>query len=205
MSDAGTDAQALLQAWREQGADRLDPLGFHLIAALERRATALDGAAREVLQAKLAPLLKAYAQRVAEASASTVTATPTGSALSELLHVLDTPHDDAHAARRAAYPAIPTLDHFRQQWSRLRRASQVRDSLKQVPETTGPLNSSALVHRSMALMSELSPGYLQHFLAYVDDLAWLEQMGTTSAPAPNAPQPANPRKRPRSKARARSE
>jgi len=37
-------------------------------------------------------------------------------------------------------------------------------------------------------MRELSPGYLRAFLAYVDDLAWLEQLGSmgtvTSSAAP---------------------
>jgi len=205
MSNAGSTARTQIEAWREQGADRVDPLGFHLIDALERRTAALGGAAHEVLQARLASLLAAYAERVAKASTpADKRPSAARSPMRELLDALATPFDAAHAARRAAYPAIPTLDHFREQWSRLRRAKQVRDSLKQVPETTGPLNSSALVHRSMALMSELSPEYLHHFLAYVDDLAWLEQMSSAGAPATDAPQPANPRKRPR-KAPARSE
>jgi hypothetical protein len=32
-------------------------------------------------------------------------------------------------------------------------------------------------------MRELSPGYLRAFLAYVDDLAWLEQMGNPGSEA----------------------
>jgi hypothetical protein len=46
------------------------------------------------------------------------------------------------------------------------------------------LNSAVLVHRSLTLMSELSPGYLQHFLMYLDNLAWLEQLQPrTTTPA----------------------
>ena len=46
-------------------------------------------------------------------------------------------------------------------------------------------------------MRELSPGYLRAFLAYVDDLAWLEQLGTvgmtTSAAATKKRAPRKPR------------
>ncbi|MGD7298559.1 DUF2894 domain-containing protein, partial [Ralstonia pseudosolanacearum] len=38
MDSAGTHARAMLDAWRARGADRLDPVRFHVIAALDRRA-----------------------------------------------------------------------------------------------------------------------------------------------------------------------
>jgi hypothetical protein len=53
-----------------------------------------------------------------------------------------------------------------------------------VPKNAGPLNSSSLVHRSLSLMREVSPEYLQHFLGYLDSLAWLED--TTARPTPPA-------------------
>ena len=59
----------------------------------------------------------------------------------------------------------------------------MRQSLEQVPGNAGPLNSSSLVHRSLSLMRELSPGYLQQFLSYVDALSWMEQMNGGSASA----------------------
>jgi len=31
------------------------------------------------------------------------------------------------------------------------------------------------VHRSLVLMRELSPEYLEHFVGYIDALQWLEQ------------------------------
>ena len=39
----------MLDAWREQGADRLDPVRFHFIEALERRAAGHSGEARRIL------------------------------------------------------------------------------------------------------------------------------------------------------------
>ena len=50
------------------------------------------------------------------------------------------------------------------------------EPLQQAPADAGPLNSGVLVHRALGLMRSLSPGYLQHFLAYVDALSWLQQM-----------------------------
>ncbi|MGE8476301.1 MAG: DUF2894 domain-containing protein, partial [Paraburkholderia hospita] len=60
-----SDAQTTLDAWREQGDDRLDPLRFHFIDALARRAAAHDGEARRILDARLSTLLEAYAGDIA--------------------------------------------------------------------------------------------------------------------------------------------
>jgi hypothetical protein len=71
----------------------------------------------------------------------------------------------------------------------------LRQSLARVPGNAGPLNSSSLVHRSLSLMRELSPGYLQQFLSYVDALSWMEQMNGGVAPAgKDAPRTAGTRK-----------
>jgi hypothetical protein len=94
------------------------------------------------------------------------------------------------------------LDEFQRLWSRVRTESQLRQSLAPVPENAGPLNSSALVHRALGVMRDVSPGYLQHFLGYVDDLAWMERVGERGAPSNDgAPQPATIGKRVRKKPR----
>lgn len=54
------NARAVLDAWRASGADRVNPLRFHLIDALDRRAAAYDGAARRRLDERLADLIAAY-------------------------------------------------------------------------------------------------------------------------------------------------
>lgn len=83
----------------------------------------------------------------------------------------------AGSGQSSTYPELPALGEFQKIWSRIRTESQLRQSLEDTPENAGPLNSSALVHRSMALMRETSPGYLRHFLSYLDDLSWLERLG----------------------------
>lgn len=90
--------------------------------------------------------------------------------------------DLASAGQASTYPELPALGEFQKIWSRVRTESQLRQSLEDTPENAGPLNSSALVHRSMALMREISPGYLRHFLSYIDDLSWLERLGEGKAP-----------------------
>nr|WP_249191870.1 DUF2894 domain-containing protein [Burkholderia cenocepacia] len=199
----------MLDAWREQGADRLDPVGFHRIDALERRAAVLDGAARALLDARLATLIDGFAKRVArddddaEATRETVQAATSVPARGALAALVEGFARDAQADRRGLDPEL--VDYFRTMWSKVRTEQQYRQSLDQVPRNAGPLNSNSLVHRSLATMRELSPEYLQQFLSYVDALAWLEDLAgggaqpEKEAPRAKAAKPA--RKTTRAKAR----
>jgi hypothetical protein len=186
-----THVRATLDAWREQGADRLDPVRFHRIDALERRAAGLDGGARALLDARLATLIECFAEVVARAdeagvprdAVAAVTATPARGVLAALVEGLAR---DAQADRRGLDPEL--VDYFRAMWSKVRTEQQYRQSLDQVPRNAGPLNSNSLVHRSLATMRELSPEYLQQFLSYVDALAWLEDLaGGGAQPEKEAP------------------
>jgi hypothetical protein len=143
------------------------------IAAMERRAAVLDGEARRVLQARLAEL-RAPDADAPDGAPDTHTPGPHPSALRELVDRLDR----AASPERAAYPDVPALADFRQLWSALRTESRLQQSVVHAPTDAGPLNSTALASRAIALMHELSPDYLRPFLAYVDDLAWLEQLGS---------------------------
>ncbi|KWF59848.1 DUF2894 domain-containing protein [Burkholderia pseudomultivorans] len=193
MTHDAMPARAQLDAWREQHADRLDPARFRRIDALERRAAAFDGDARRLLDARLATLLDDYAQIVARADdasaaretpmADAAPPAPTRGALAALAERLAR---DAQADRRGIDPAL--IDYFRATWSKVRTEKQYRQSLDQVPRNAGPLNSNSLVHRSLSVMRELSPAYLQQFLSYVDALAWLEDLaGGGAQPDKEAP------------------
>lgn len=209
MTEHAGPVRATLEAWREQGADRLDPVRFHLIDALEKRAARHDGEARRLLDARLVALVQAYAAGVASAARRGTGAAPPRGALGELVEALAdraaSRGDVAAGDDGAAPPAERAVREFRRIWSRVRVESQLRQSLEQVPENAGPLNSGALVHRSIALMQELSPGYLQHFLAYVDALSCMERLTGGVPLVKDAPPPAAPRKRTREKARGRRE
>ncbi|WP_175753591.1 DUF2894 domain-containing protein [Burkholderia ambifaria] len=205
MTDDATHVRATLDAWREQGADRLDPVRFHRLDALEKRAAAFDGDARALLDARLATLLEGFAQIVAragEAAAASETAqasaqAPARGALGGLVEQLAR---NAQADRRGVDPEL--IDYFRTMWSKVRTEQQYRQSLDQVPRNAGPLNSNSLVHRSLATMRELSPEYLQQFLSYIDALAWLEDLAgggaqpDREAPRAKAAKPAKPAAKP---------
>jgi hypothetical protein len=176
-----THARATLDAWRAQGADRLDPVRFALIDALEMRAHAHAGAARRVLDARIDGLLTAYAAEVERAASNTQTraedAMKRSAQAPAPLAALTGGAD--RAARNEPPPEL--LDYFRDVWSKLSADQQVQQSLDQVPKNAGPLNSSSLVHRALLLMRELSPAYLRQFLAYADALSWLEDLNAAGA------------------------
>lgn len=196
MMHADSAALAQLQAWRDSGADRCDPPRFELIAALAQRAQRYAGSARAQLDARLSQLTDAYAQLVAVEAAKPAATTSVESPLQSLLQqleadplqyqlplstanavVIDSDSDSADGNDTALMPA---LDEFQQLWSRIRIDSLLRQCLDSLPEDAGPLHSSVLTYRAMALMQELSPEYLQHFIAYVDVLTWMEPVSGTN-------------------------
>ncbi|KVC64059.1 hypothetical protein WT10_30270 [Burkholderia stagnalis] len=202
----------MLDAWREQGADRLDPVRFHLMDALARRAAGHDGDTRRLLDARLATLLAGYADIVERgapnaadvgippgepARGEPAPGEPARGALAALVTQLAR---DAQADRAGIDPAM--IEFFRETWSKVRTEKQYRQALDQVPRNAGPLNSSSLVHRSLSLMRDLSPGYLQQFLSYVDALSWLEDlMGGGAQAEKEAPRAKGTKKAARGKTR----
>jgi Protein of unknown function (DUF2894) len=217
VNSVGTHARAVLDKWRDEGADRFDPVRFNVIEALNRRLAAYSGETRRLLDERLSKLLENYAndlERAAvnhdDAGSASLPYAPARSALAGLLD------DIAFRARgrgvraatgatchpAATYPEVEILDYFRATLVKVSTERQLQQSLDQVPKNAGPLNSSSLVHRSLSLMRELSPAYLQQFLSYVDALSWIEQMNSSSAQAGHAtPRAGSARKSERSKAR----
>ena len=168
---------------------------LHLIEALAKRASGLEGDARRIVEEKRAALI---ALEQSASAQEVVTGSPGRGRLGQMVDHM------AAGAGASAYPEIPALEAFRKRWSTLRSESQLRQTLEHVPENAGPLNSSSLVHRSIELMRELSPGYLRQFLSYVDDLSWLDRLSAGAIVADkNAPQAATIGKRPRARSRGR--
>ena len=215
-SVGASDPVALLAARRARGDQRHDPVRFRLIEALARRTATQHGAARRILDARLAHLLAAYeagfhAERdgasggTDEAAGRATSGAPThvdhlgahgrgdGAALPErsaLAALVE------HIARSVPPGHEDTLRYLRTTWSRLSTERQLLQALATVPENAGPLNSHQLVHRSLALMRELSPAYLHRFMPYVDTLLWLDHAkGGRSPAAADAPR-AEGRKKP---------
>ena len=185
-----------LDAWRERGADRMDPVRFRFMEALERRAARmpapparcwtsawplLDAYAADLERDEAAPL----ATRRGIAADTPIDAPLPADTLASLARALDTGHA---VPWRDAHPELPLLDVYRDIWAKVSANRQLRQSEQQVPDNAGPLNSNNLVHRSLALMRQLSPGYLHQFLSYLDALAWMEQFdgAVTAARKPRA-------------------
>lgn len=194
----------------------MDPVRFGFIEALAQRAAGQSGRVRQLLEARLAERVDAYAADLAalpaggdRADGGPASALRPKSPLSLLLEHASQrseaqPTGPVAAGIASAPPAIDRLDEVRRLSSRARTDSQLRQALEHAPENAGPLNSASLVHRALILMSEVSPEYLQPFMAYVDTLAWIEGMDIHGAqPAGSASPSAGGAKRPRAKARSR--
>ncbi len=204
-----TSVRATLDAWRERGVACADRVRFDRIEALERRAQACRGTARQVIEARIAALLDVQTGMAIAALASAPSverdepiplkpsrdkrAGPLGALAQSIVQgqaEADRAYTEATQLRAApghAGPAVASdrgaqiLEYFREVWSRISAENQWREFPTHVPENAGPLNTSKLVFRSMDLMRTLSPEYLKQFLTYVDALSWLQQMSGDDA------------------------
>jgi hypothetical protein len=73
----------------------------------------------------------------------------------------------ALANRRVEMAPVPNT------WSKLSVDRQVTQALHQAPANAGPINSHMLVLRSLTLMRDISPEYLNRFISYADTLLCL--------------------------------
>ncbi len=79
------------------------------------------------------------------------------------------------AGNVSARPELKAVQQFRNTWSRLSADRQMLQAMDQAPVNAGPINSHMLVLRSLALMRDISPDYLNRFMAYADGLLCLQQ------------------------------
>jgi hypothetical protein len=144
--------------------------------------------------AELQRLLKAGDCKGVAVHIASLTKPAPRSALGELTHYIA-----QHAADGAGQsgevisglgqqPELKTSRVFRNTWSKLSVDRQVAKALDQAPKNAGPINSHMLVLRSLTLMRDISPDYLNRFTSYVDTLLGLEQ--TEKGKAPSAPKAA---------------
>lgn len=214
MSHEAARARSMLAAWLEDSADRLDPVRFQRIMALGQRTAAQEGDVRRLLDERLVELVNAYADDLATATATARSANSgapraaRGTAMADLIQ-----HIASNTPQRDAVPSDPSpsrsdspvFDDLRQVCAEVRTESQLRQALTPAPADAGPLNSASLVHRALTRMRDVSPEYLEHFVAYVDALSALEPICAKNMPAtegmPTATgsrkaSPSKPRRRP---------
>jgi len=191
------DIGSRLQALREAGAPERAPVRWHHLHTLHTRMVDLPPDVSAQLEHALERALLACVHALAKPPTPAnprPTSPPRHAALAALNeHLRQRRARDAHDAALAGEAIDPTelasLRRFRASWSRIAAEDQVTQAMTRTPDNAGPLNSHALVLRSLALMRELSPDYLQRFLAQLDALWWLEDLGqrpTAGKPAKRA-------------------
>jgi hypothetical protein len=102
-------------------------------------------------------------------------------------------HSLGNAAARVegnagSHSELKTIRNFRNTWSKLSVDKQVAQALEQAPKNAGPINSHMLVLRSLALMRDISPDYLNRFMSYADALLCLDQGEKEKLGNPKKPQ-----------------
>jgi hypothetical protein len=184
-------------------APALNPVRLHFIEALARRSAGQSDQVKRLLDQKRT---RALAAAQAQAKASTAGQVHGPQLLQNKEQTIE--HSLGQTAHLATISAelrqranardagAATLHFFRESWSHLSTARQVAKALDLAPKNAGPINSHGLVLRSLALMREVSPSYLNRFVAYADTLIALE---ASELPQPTAkptakPKPAKPAK-----------
>ena len=185
------DPVAAVALLRGRGADQFDPVRLHFLEAMSGRTRDHEGAVKRLLEDKLTHALAAYEARFAKQlnAASDLQrqqSAPQLSALAELTRTLteslpknsqanSNENWDGNDTSMGSRSELKSIRYFRETWSKLSAEKQVAQAMEQGPENAGPLNSHQLVLRSLSVMRDISPDYLNRFMSYADALLWLDQ------------------------------
>ena len=183
-----------LTALRAAGAARLDAVGWHYIETLAERAHTQSGAVRQLLQVKLQAALTAFEARMrlaatpSTAPAQAVLPSPLGALLQDMaLHQTSQSPSQGMGQSVGWRAERPRIQQFRQQLSKISVHKQVTQAIAQAPQNAGPINSHMLVLRSLGLMRDISPDYLNRFMTHVDTLLRLDEADKGKLPPQKAP------------------
>jgi hypothetical protein len=167
-----------LDALRAAGAARVDAVGWHYIETLARRTQAQSGPARLLLHTKLHEALQRFNARMSAADHSKAVSEPMPSSLATLLQDMAPKTALQGSGRPTGWPSEnPRIQAFKKQLSQISVQKKVTQAMAQAPQNAGPINSHMLVLRSLGLMRDISPDYLNRFMAHVDTLLCLEEAG----------------------------
>jgi hypothetical protein len=219
------DYAAVIAGLRVAGGERLDPLRLHYLERLSARAQTQTGAVQRILEAKLSQAIAEFKLRLeqarstadataasasaeAEAQAPTAVAAPARESLGDLVrsiaHHAPEPGAATSGDTSGTRTELKSVRQFRNTWSKLSADKQVAKALVQAPKNAGPINSHMLVLRSLALMREISPDYLNRFMTYADSLLCLEQHEQTKYALPAKATNSEASKKPKPARRAKA-
>lgn len=185
-----------LQSLREAGLPQRDPVRWHYIETLAQRMRTQPPEVQQLLQPKLAQALDELQQRL---SARAVHGThvighsDSPSPLAALVQAMSPATANASAVAAPGQPGeSPRVRQFRKQLRKISVQKQVSHAMAQAPQNAGPINSHMLVLRALGLMQDISPDYLNRFMAHVDTLLCLEdaqhhRLTTRKPPRSNRP------------------
>jgi hypothetical protein len=183
------DAQEMLRSLRVEGLHAIDPVGFHYLETLASRAQNQQGSVQRILQDKLMSATLAFMEhdRAAQSKAVQTDKTSPTQGRESLRGLVESlgqhcfPQEStATEVRISPQPELKSIQYFRSTWSKLSMDRQVAHAFAHAPKNAGPLNSHVMALRSLALMRDISPDYLNRFLGYVDTLVRLDQSGTVT-------------------------
>jgi hypothetical protein len=184
---------------QDSGAAQFDPVTWHYLDLLAQRAEQQQGLAQHMLCDKLEQGLSEIERRFAVAfstghqtanaheganetatSSQALNAGP--SPLAELLQVMKQNQALATPSPSGEWrQENPRIQQFRKQLGRISVQKKITQAIAQAPQNAGPINSHMLVLRSLGIMREVSPDYLNRFMAHLDTLLCLDQAGQVNA------------------------
>lgn len=189
MADAGVQPlpspQERLASLRTSGAWRMDAARFAYLEAMARRLEGQPAPVRQRLEQKLQAGLADFFQRIEHRAPAQRKRPSSPSPLAQLNATLRGRH--AASPEGGQRHELASARAFRASWDKARALQQVQEALARKPANAGPLNSHALVLRSLDLLGALSPDYLRRFVAHVETLQWLEEARPSGARKPAKP------------------
>ena len=196
-----TQAETLdtkIERLRLAGAAGVDVVQWHYIETLAARSRSQPEQIQALLQAKLqAALLNLEIRMTAATQAPAEPAAAiTPSPMTLLLQEMAPPPATlpGKASFLEAHRESPRVQQFRKQLRKISVQKQVSHAIAQAPQNAGPINSHMLVLRALGLMRELSPDYLQRFVAYINTLVVLENAVAPATGKALARKTSSPRK-----------
>ncbi len=183
------NAEELLCELRVAGRHVIDPVGFRYLETLASRVQKQNGSVQRILQDKLMSATLAFMEqdRAAQREGVQADKTPPTQGRESLRGLVESlgqqcfPQESkATEVRISLQPELKSIQYFRSTWSKLSIDRQVAHAFAHAPKNAGPLNSHVVALRSLALMRDISPDYLNRFLGYVDTLARLDQSATVT-------------------------
>ncbi len=89
--------------------------------------------------------------------------------------------DDELASPPDHIPELKAMRYLRTALTEFGAQRRVLQASREIHDESGPLNPQKLVTDSLHLMGQLSPAYLERFIAYADTLLWLDAAGKASS------------------------